>query len=649
MERSAQNNRNLGACLPLLAVLLLAFALRVFRLGYQELRGDEAFGYFFSLNPIPDIVLRTISLREPHPVASYFVQKGWLALAGHSEFALRFVSAWFAVLAVALLYGLARRLAIGRPTAILAAALLAISPYAIWHSQDSRMYSMSLALTLASTWLAMQILGGRRSWASLAGYVLVSWLALHTHYFAAFVLLAQTIYVLGLSLVDRRYRRQLVPWLGLQVVVGLLYLPWLVAAGDTLRTYSGAADSPGLASALSRALSVFVAGETVPAAWPWWTAAIALLAGLLVGIGAIRLALSSSPGRRALWLLALYLAVPLAATWLSSRQRPIFDERYLIAAAPPFYLLVAVAVLGFEGRRLVRTTPAGAPARQAPAALGWIAAGGLVVWLLAGGTSLARYYADPALSRTQGWRELAAALERYSAGLPPAQVRLVQNYPDPTLWYYYDGPVEHLVLPPSEFDAAGAQRHAAALAAAGVERVVAQVQPADNWDPSGLAQQALQSHFTEVAATEVGDWPVQVYVRPPAALEPAGSSFANGLQLSGVSVQPDVLVPGDVLAVTMQWAGLAPGASGGAKLSLQLLDASGRLVAQTDRPLVVPAAGAGPASYGIALPETLPPGAYRLILAIYNPAEPGAPRWLTSAGRDHVDLGPLRTLDQPSE
>jgi hypothetical protein len=431
--------------------------------------------------------------------------------------------------------------------------------------------------------------------------------------------------------------------------LGLLYLPWLLAAARTLQTYGGAADSPGLTSAMTRALSVFAAGETVPAGW---RTAMAVLAGILLGIGAIRLALSGPPARRALWLLALYLAVPLVATWLSSQQRPIFNERYLIAAAAPFYLLAAAAVLGFEGRGLVRATPTGATGRHAPALLGWIAAASLALLLLASGASLVRYYTDPAFSRTQGWRELAAVLQRYSAGLPPTKVRLVQNYPDPTLWYYYDGPVEHLVLPPDALDAAGAERHVAALAEAGVERIVAQIQPADNWDPSGLAQEALQRYFTEVATVEVGDWPVQVYIRPAAVLAPTGASFANGLQLTGVSVQPERMVPGDVLAVTLQWAGLDASATEDEKISLQLLDASGHLVAQTDRPLGVlasPAESGQPVAYGIALPEELAPGSYRLILAIYDPAEPGAPRWLTADGGDHLDLGLLSTLVQPLE
>ena len=106
---------------------------------------------------------------------------------------------------------------------------------------------------------------------------------------------------------------------------------------------------------LQRALSVFGVGETVPVEQ---RTAIAVLAGILLLIGA-NPAGTELDRKRAerLFLLALYLAVPLLATWISALQRPIFNERYLIAAVPPFFLLLAVAVLGWgreiTGRRLV--------------------------------------------------------------------------------------------------------------------------------------------------------------------------------------------------------------------------------------------------------------------------------------------------------
>ena len=77
--------------LSMLGLLLVAFALRAYRLGYQELRGDEAFGYFLSRYSYADIIRHTLALHEPHPVAAYFISRAWMAWAGDSEFALRFV------------------------------------------------------------------------------------------------------------------------------------------------------------------------------------------------------------------------------------------------------------------------------------------------------------------------------------------------------------------------------------------------------------------------------------------------------------------------------------------------------------------------------------------------------------------------------
>ena len=247
------------------------------------------------------------------------------------------------MLAVALVYRLGRRIGLGAATAALAAALLAVSPYAIWHSQDARMYSISLALTVASTWLAIEVSSHRR-WRFLVAYVLVTWLALQTHYFAVFVVVAQNLYFFGVALFDKEMRRFLGRWIAAQAALGLLYLPWLWLAVDILTGYRGAGDSPAFAAMLQRALSVFAVGESVP--MEQRVVVYAVLAALLVLLGAARLAWAGPRARRALTLLALYLAVPLLATWLSALQRPVFNERYLIAAAPPFFLLIAAAVLG---------------------------------------------------------------------------------------------------------------------------------------------------------------------------------------------------------------------------------------------------------------------------------------------------------------
>lgn len=608
----------------LLAILLFAFALRAAGLGAQELRGDEAFGYFFSLRPVADQMAATIALREPHPIASYIVERQWIAWAGASEYALRFVSLWFGMLAVALLGRLAHRLGLQPAVTLLGIALMAISPYAIWHSQDARMYSMSLALTLASTWLAVEWLS-RRRWPWGLAYVAVSWLGLHTHYFGGFVLLAQSLFVATRALGLPRLWNTLSAWVSLQLLLALLYLPWLTQATAILTGYGGNGDSPGLAEMAQRALSVFAVGESAPTGqrtgWAWAAAAL-----LLVGL--VRLVRDGPGGRRAAWLLLLYLITPLLATWYSAQSRPIFNERYLIAAAPPFYLLLAAAVaMPMSAHWRLRVVPLVSNVL-------------LVILLLGVVSSLHRHYTDPTFSKTRGWRALAATLARHSASLPAAQMRIAQNFPDPTLWYYYTGPVAHLVLPPGPHDPAGTAREVQELADEGVARVLLPVQPAANWDDAAIASAGLAEHFRLAATTSIGVWPVEIYVAPPTAMQPLGATFANGLRLDGYAVQPALPVAGDYLVLFLTWHRMGATLTGTEVVFAQLLNTAGQLAAQADRPLA-DSVGAEAGLYAILLPESLPSGAYRLIAGVYDPAQTGAPRIALTTGEDHMVLTEL--------
>ncbi len=633
-----------------IALLLLAFALRVYQLDHQELRGDETFGYFFSLQSFSNIVKQTIELKEPHPVAGYFIEKVWLAVAGHSEFSLRFVSAWCGTLAVALLLGLAMELALSREVALAAACLLTVTPYTIWHSQDARMYSMSLALTLASTLYAMRWLQ-RRDRSNALVYVGVSWLALQTHYFAVFVLLAQNLFVLGRGFVNRRLRSGIRSWLLLQLALGVLYLPWLMRVGKVIAQYHGNGDSPSFVSMWQRALSVFVVGETIPASQRWLWAG---LGALLILLGMFQLFAAGERKRRSAWFLGAYLAVPLLATWYGARQRPIFNERYLVAAAPPFYLLAAGAWDGLS----VRTKHGFGRAATSANVKTWRArlhaAGMGGLWLvLIGGMLLAlnRYYTDPSYSKTRGWRKLAQTVTLFATGMPAGTVRIAQNYPDPTLWYYYNGPVDHVVLPPMAHDRSGADREVQKLVDAGVERVILPIQPAPNWDDAHLAVTALAQQFTLITTQPEGNWPVNVYTRPPAQWRPVADIFTNGLTLTGFSMQPDELLAGDVLAVHLRWQAKEPQLSGTEKVFVQLLNEQGRLFAQQDRPFApldsYAKTGTNAAevvtSYGILIPENVSPGAYRLIAGLYDPAQASAARVQTTDGQDFVSLTELRT------
>jgi hypothetical protein len=340
--------------------------------------------------------------------------------------------------------------------------------------------------------------------------------------------------------------------------------------------------------------------------------------------------LQGDSGRRALTLCGFYLAVPLLATWWSAQTRPIFNERYLVAALPGFYLLVGVAVS--VGMKLTLRMHRQNRVYQ----LGSIGLGALL--LIGMLSSLHQQYTNPAYSKTRGWRELATTLASWSDGLPTDAVRIAQNFPDPTLWYYYRGPVEHVVLPPGPQDIAGAERMAAELVDSGVQRVILPQQPAPNWDDGEIALHALNQRFSNIAEHQIGVWLVRLYDRQTAEFNPLAVSFQNGLQVTGFRLSPMALPANGLLAIDLVWQGQVRPEED-LKVFVQLLNPQGQLVAQDDRFFAYDAyTTKQPTHYGILLPSDLPPGAYRLITGLYNGTTPGMPRVLTTTGTDSIGL-----------
>jgi len=93
----------------LVAVIGLAFALRVIGLDGQSLWRDEVDAIRFAQSSLPDL-LRTFVTPGQNGPLYFLLLRPWLSLAGRSEFALRFLSLLFGVLAVPLTYRLAREL-----------------------------------------------------------------------------------------------------------------------------------------------------------------------------------------------------------------------------------------------------------------------------------------------------------------------------------------------------------------------------------------------------------------------------------------------------------------------------------------------------------------------------------------------------------
>jgi hypothetical protein len=269
----------------------------------------------------------------------------WIVLTGHSPFALRFGSLFFGLLAVPLTYVLGRRL-LGTMVGLAGAALVALSPHLVWYSQEAKMYAVILALALLALYgLRRALDGGGGRWWGLT--VVATTLALYNHVLAALLIPLQV--VLGLVWWPRLRRR----WRGALVALACLTLPYLPLLAWQVHDWLLPQGQATLFTL--RRLDVML--EATFNGWggnfvgePWATRVLVGL-GLLALCGLTWTWLADGRGRwREPSALLTWMLLPLLGIWLISTRQPIFTNRYLVWAAPAFYLLAASGVVALAGR-----------------------------------------------------------------------------------------------------------------------------------------------------------------------------------------------------------------------------------------------------------------------------------------------------------
>jgi len=178
---------------PLIAIILLAFALRAYHLDFKGLWGDEIWTAELSVQPARSIFSQSLDLMLANVIAGPFhflVAHVALDVLGldHTEIALRLPSVVASVLVVPAVYALARRVW-GRLAGLIAALLLAVSPFQVWYAQEARYYAWTTLLSTLSCLLLVCALARPRARLAWLGFVGVTALNLYNHTMPAFIVL----------------------------------------------------------------------------------------------------------------------------------------------------------------------------------------------------------------------------------------------------------------------------------------------------------------------------------------------------------------------------------------------------------------------------------------------------------------------------
>jgi urease accessory protein UreF len=347
----------------LVAIFLLAAAGRILNIDNESLWVDEGFSYWALRQPDVPAMWEVIQ-RDVHPPVYFFLLRGWSALTGLSELALRYFSVLPSLLSVAVVYQMARellklsdRLRDGNNQTknslipLLAALVMALADMENYIAQETRPYTWHVLWAALSMWAFLRWINtGRRGY--LYDWAAVSILLLYTHYIGICTLVVQGLFALAFL-----RRRKLLESLAGFTVVGAVWVPWLlvIVSGQTANIGTG-----------------FNVPSTLESLWnwrdQWFTQQWPLMVGLaLLGVAGLSVHRSAVNRRnmardvptgiarinlQPAFLPLLWFVIPIALTYILNWYTPILMDYRLTQITPAVALLIGFGLGQFRGAAL---------------------------------------------------------------------------------------------------------------------------------------------------------------------------------------------------------------------------------------------------------------------------------------------------------
>jgi uncharacterized membrane protein len=343
----------------LIAILFLAFALRISKLTFQSLRNDEHFSrYTSSFQSIRDVIVEG-GVLDKHPPGYAVFLHYWMRIFGDSEWIVRLPSVIAGVLAVYAFYRFARAI-VSERVGLIAAGLMTVAHMPIYFSQDSRSYIFVLLFVIWSAHglvrLAQTHVEGRsQHWRRILVMITLS-VTSYLHYFGLlFVALAGIGAILPVIKKRLSISDWTIPFLG----SALLYVPWLTAVVTHATERSSWMKEP------SERLVENVTKQLASGTPNSWYAVIAV-AIALAAYDRYRERKQAKDAHKLqeqlstvvlIAVLVAWIILPfIAAVGVSYAIIPVISARNMIIVEPAVFLLIALALDKID-KRLLRGFP----------------------------------------------------------------------------------------------------------------------------------------------------------------------------------------------------------------------------------------------------------------------------------------------------
>lgn len=349
-----EEHRDSGVRPEIIAVSLVAMAIGVVtRFATQSsLWLDEALSVQIASLPIGDIA--EALKHDGHPPLYYVLLHGWMEVFGSDDFAVRALSGVIGLATLPLVWLLGRRKG-GTTLAWVAVAVVAVSPFAVRYSSETRMYALVILLVVIG-WLLLDdvIDRGKTTVGRYIGLAIVSAALLYAHYWSLWLLGAVGLTALWKiwRAVDREQRRS---WWGVVaalVAAVIIFSPWIpTMLYQSANTGTPWAKASRPTSAFSLTLADNAAGSYGEQAFFSSLFLLALLLGLFgyaVDRRTIALDLRTRPALRgAAWIAGLAFALGCLVSLATSSA---FASRYSAVIFPMLALLAAAGCVCFSAR-----------------------------------------------------------------------------------------------------------------------------------------------------------------------------------------------------------------------------------------------------------------------------------------------------------
>lgn len=341
-------------------VVIAAMSLSVLQALYsQSIRLDESQSIWVATKPLGSL-LQNVS-KDVHVPLYLVLLHFWLQVGGTSIVWSRLLSTLFFVLTLPPLYSLATKLT-SRRAALVAVALFSFSPFIMWFTAETRMYTLfTLLVTLNHLAFVNMIRTSART--GKIWYGITFLLGIYTHYFF-FLLTATQLFYLWVRNLSRNgvtwehvlkiwQNRTLIKVISTLAVSILFFAPWVWYAS---REGAGSSTSPLLESPSSynvvETYTEFLFGFQKDA-----------LENLLISMWPLSIIMLFGLFTRRKWqnlnysgYIFLATVFPTLLVFLVSMIKPIFLARYLILVTPTLFIFLAWLLTNYVRNKLAITS-----------------------------------------------------------------------------------------------------------------------------------------------------------------------------------------------------------------------------------------------------------------------------------------------------